>query len=232
MVGFGGTFIFHFNATKAAKTTIRLVYLRPWEKDKPPLQTFELTIDSQGTTSPAEPNQIVAASFTEGKEVVITPDPQKLKALGMTVEKLTPVRWQRLSSGEAKYWNVKLDGKIINLADVARITVRDLQLKPFTVRLPDEREVIVTPDAKKVGRYLIPGWAFEEDVRARLSNAAGADPAKVQVLVDIPVPGGKVPNYWRRDRIHRSVGEPLDALAKVEVRGKPATSSPAPKSTP
>jgi predicted secreted protein len=46
MVGFGGTFIFHFDVVKATKTKIRLVYVRPWEKDKPPEKTFEVTIDS------------------------------------------------------------------------------------------------------------------------------------------------------------------------------------------
>jgi predicted secreted protein len=48
MVGFGGTFIFNFDLTKAAKTTIRLVYVRPWEKDKPAEKTFEAVIDSTG----------------------------------------------------------------------------------------------------------------------------------------------------------------------------------------
>jgi inhibitor of cysteine peptidase len=45
MVGFGGTFIFHFTLTKAAKAKIRLVYVRPWEKDKPPEKTFEVVIN-------------------------------------------------------------------------------------------------------------------------------------------------------------------------------------------
>jgi predicted secreted protein len=45
MVGFGGTFIFHFDVVKAAKTKIRLVYVRPWEKDKSPEKTFEVVID-------------------------------------------------------------------------------------------------------------------------------------------------------------------------------------------
>jgi len=231
MVGFGGTFIFHFTLTKAAKAKIRLVYVRPWEKDKPPVQTFEITIDPVGTTLPKF-GPIVAASFTEGTEVVITPDLQKLKALGMTVEQLEPLRWQRLPSSEAKVWNVKIDGKTINLTNVATITVRNLDVKPFTVVLSDGREAIVTPDAKKVGRYLIPGWAFEEDVRARLSVASGTDPTNVHVLVDIPVPGGRVPNYWKRDRVHRSIGEPLEAFAKVEVRGKPRPASQTPKNTP
>jgi predicted secreted protein len=51
MVGVGGTFVFHFKAAKAAKTKIRLVYARPWEKDKPPAQTFEAVIDSTGAAA-------------------------------------------------------------------------------------------------------------------------------------------------------------------------------------
>jgi predicted secreted protein len=51
MVGVGGTFVFHFKPAKAAKTKIRLVYLRPWEKDKPPAQTFEVVIDSTGAAA-------------------------------------------------------------------------------------------------------------------------------------------------------------------------------------
>ena len=46
MTGYGGTFIFSFNAVKAGKTKIQLVYVRPWEKDKPPEKSFAVTIDS------------------------------------------------------------------------------------------------------------------------------------------------------------------------------------------
>ena len=45
MVGVGGTFIFHFNVARTVKTKIRLVYVRPWEKDVPPEKTFEVTIN-------------------------------------------------------------------------------------------------------------------------------------------------------------------------------------------
>jgi predicted secreted protein len=44
MVGVGGTFVFHFNVTRAVKTTVQLVYVRPWEKDVAPEKTFELTV--------------------------------------------------------------------------------------------------------------------------------------------------------------------------------------------
>ena len=46
MIGYGGTFIFHFNTMKTGQTKIRLVYVRPWEKDKPPEKTFKVTIES------------------------------------------------------------------------------------------------------------------------------------------------------------------------------------------
>jgi hypothetical protein len=54
-----------------------------------------------------------------------------------------------------------------------------------------------------------------------LSDPSVKDPARVLVLANIPVPGGKVPNFWKRDHVHISVGEPLDTFAKVEVRARP-----------
>jgi hypothetical protein len=175
------------------------------------------------------PEPLVVALFSEGREAVISPDPRKLKSSGLSAYQLEPLRKQRLTSGN---WNVKIDGKRINLADVATITERDLEVKSFTVLLPDGREVLITPDAKKIGRYLIPGWAFEEDVRAVLSIVKDGDPAKVNVLADIPVPGGHVPNYWKDDRVHRSTGEPLESFAKVEVKAKPTNPSQKPKRDP
>jgi len=47
MVGVGGTEIFHFEVKKAATTKIELVYVRAWEKDKPPVKSFSVTIDSE-----------------------------------------------------------------------------------------------------------------------------------------------------------------------------------------
>jgi inhibitor of cysteine peptidase len=60
MVGYGGTYVLHFNVAKAAKTKIRLAYVRPWEKDKPPEKSFEVGIDSsvaaaKDGTPPAAP---------------------------------------------------------------------------------------------------------------------------------------------------------------------------------
>ncbi len=44
-VGAGGTFTFSFRAAKPGSGSIRLVYRRPWEKDKPPAQTFSLAVE-------------------------------------------------------------------------------------------------------------------------------------------------------------------------------------------
>jgi inhibitor of cysteine peptidase len=58
MVGVGGKYIVHFKVTGAAKTKVSLVYVRPWEKDTPPAQTFAVVIDStaqeEGQYSPAK----------------------------------------------------------------------------------------------------------------------------------------------------------------------------------
>jgi inhibitor of cysteine peptidase len=43
LIGSGGKFTFHFKAAKHGKTTLTLVYRRPWEK-KPPVKTFRLNI--------------------------------------------------------------------------------------------------------------------------------------------------------------------------------------------
>jgi predicted secreted protein len=44
-VGAGGFFIARFNAVKTARTAFKLVYLRPWEKDKEPAEVFLVTLD-------------------------------------------------------------------------------------------------------------------------------------------------------------------------------------------
>ena len=44
MTGVGGKAVFHFKAMKAAKTKIRLVYVRPWEKDAKPAQTTNYVV--------------------------------------------------------------------------------------------------------------------------------------------------------------------------------------------
>jgi inhibitor of cysteine peptidase len=45
MVGSGGTYNFKFHAERPGTTTIKLVYVRPWEKNRPAVDTFMCTID-------------------------------------------------------------------------------------------------------------------------------------------------------------------------------------------
>jgi inhibitor of cysteine peptidase len=43
-VGAGGVMIFRFHAVETGETKLKLVYHRSFEKDTPPLKTFEVTI--------------------------------------------------------------------------------------------------------------------------------------------------------------------------------------------
>lgn len=58
MVGVGGVFVFKFKAVKPGKAAVRLVYLRPWEKDKPPERTFGLTVEVKPAEPPGEPQPV------------------------------------------------------------------------------------------------------------------------------------------------------------------------------
>lgn len=43
-IGSGGKFTFRFQAISAGQSPLKLIYHRPWEKDVPPLKTFELLV--------------------------------------------------------------------------------------------------------------------------------------------------------------------------------------------
>ena len=47
LVGAGGTFTFTFKALKAGVTHLRLIYHRTFEKNTPPAQIFDVTVDIQ-----------------------------------------------------------------------------------------------------------------------------------------------------------------------------------------
>jgi inhibitor of cysteine peptidase len=44
VVGAGGVITLRFKALAPGSTTLKLVYLRPWEKSDPPLKTFEMAV--------------------------------------------------------------------------------------------------------------------------------------------------------------------------------------------
>jgi len=48
IVGSGGTFLGVFKAVKPGKGTLTMAYARPWEKGKPPIKTFTVTIQVEG----------------------------------------------------------------------------------------------------------------------------------------------------------------------------------------
>ena len=171
---------------------------------------------------PSEPetksNPLVVALSTQGKEVVIQPSLDRLKSYGISAGQLEILRWRRLSEGDL---SVEVEGKKINLADVATVSVRDLLTKSFTVDLLDGRKAMIVPDAKKIARYFVTGDYFELDVRQVVRGGFIENPAEDIVLRGVPVPGGHVPNAWGQDHIHISIGEPLRALAQVQISGKP-----------
>lgn len=43
-LGSPGKQIFHFQSTQTGKINLQLIYHRPWEREKPPEETFEVTI--------------------------------------------------------------------------------------------------------------------------------------------------------------------------------------------
>lgn len=44
LIGSGGKFVFTFEAAAQGQAIIRLIYHRPWERNIPPANTFEITI--------------------------------------------------------------------------------------------------------------------------------------------------------------------------------------------
>lgn len=53
MVGVGGTYEATFRAVKAGEATVSLACARPWEKDKPPAETFKATVQVKASPTPS-----------------------------------------------------------------------------------------------------------------------------------------------------------------------------------
>lgn len=45
LIGSGGTYTFTFKAVAAGTTNLKLIYYRSFEKDVPPVETFEITVE-------------------------------------------------------------------------------------------------------------------------------------------------------------------------------------------
>jgi hypothetical protein len=150
------------------------------------------------------------------KEVVVEPDVNKLKARGLTLDLLSKaLRGRRFVAGN---WTLEINGKNIDLDRVAKLNVRELQAPPFTVKLPDGRDVLITPDPKRIADYVVTGEYSEQDVRRALADATSPDPAIVYVLQMIPVPG-TLPHVTEVGTgTHLSLGGPLKDFAELEIQ--------------
>ncbi len=184
---------------------------------------------------PLKPKSLVAVVWetlgaSGAKEVVIEPDIGKL---GAWLDVRTTGQSRKVEAIRLGQWSIKIDKKEFDLTTVAKLTVRGLQSPPFTVKLRDGREVLITPSPRRIGHYVVTGEYFEQDVRGALADFSGKDPGKVQVLGMIPVPGTVIPHFTEKDSMrHFSAGEPLETFAAVKVRDKPMAPALGPPSPP
>ena len=73
-LGSGGRFTFRLKAIGPGYTKVLLAYLRPWETDKPPSKTFEVTADVNAPTE-KKPVTTVRYRSVQGKIMTATFDP-------------------------------------------------------------------------------------------------------------------------------------------------------------
>lgn len=114
LIGAGGKFTFRFTSRKPGKTSVKLIYHRPWEKDVPPLKTFELTVSvpaaEPGMTSAryrSSSGEVLAASFDlNAQRVTVTfPDGRKvtlplaMSASGARFSDETETFWEHQGTG-------------------------------------------------------------------------------------------------------------------------------------
>lgn len=156
-------------------------------------------------------------AWADGQEVEIRFRLDKIKAAGLTLKDLESVKYMRFLG---KNWKRKVNKVEVDVKEVAELKFRALHAPPFTVKLLDGREATITPNAKKVGMYMVTGEYFQHDVIGSLDNPFVADPAETVVVGGIVV-FGDLPHSTGPDKVHRSLGEPLKEFACVEYRGKP-----------
>jgi hypothetical protein len=164
---------------------------------------------------------VVRPLIADGMEVVISAQPEKLALAGLKWAELREaIAWRRFAEGD---WKVEFQEKELDLAKVAKIEIRKLDITPFKVSLPDGRELTIRPKIERVGGYRITGSHFVETVRQTLSDLFVDDPLTINVLSGIRNPGPKVPSFWAcspTQCINATVGEPLNELAVLELGGK------------
>jgi hypothetical protein len=155
-------------------------------------------------------------AWADGQEVEIRFRLDKIRAAGLTLKNLECVKSMRFMGDN---WTRKIGDTKVDLKAVAELKFRPLQAPPFTVKLLDGREAVITPRAAKVGLYLVTGEYFQQDVRSCLASPLVEDPAKAIVMSGLIV-FGDLPHSTGPDKIHRSLGEPLREFARIEFRGQ------------
>ncbi|MBU1185057.1 MAG: protease inhibitor I42 family protein [Proteobacteria bacterium] len=115
LTGAGGKFTFRFTPRKPGKTSVKLIYHRPWEKDAPPLQTFTLTVSvptaKPGMTSAryrSASGEVLTASFDlNAQRVTVTfPDGRKV-----TLPLAVSASGARFCDGTETFWEHQGTGR-------------------------------------------------------------------------------------------------------------------------
>lgn len=92
-VGAGGTFEFRFQAVAEGSATISMVYARPWEKDKPPAETFKVSLAVKENPAAARANELTAQIKTFGLRLVYHGEQDKpYQSLTLTVPPIQTLR--------------------------------------------------------------------------------------------------------------------------------------------
>jgi inhibitor of cysteine peptidase len=90
MVGVGGTFTLKFKAAEPGTAALKLVYVRPWEKDKPPEKTFAVTIKVTPEPKKVKP---------DAEKVKITPKLKLIRKLPVLQRELPRQELKEENSG-------------------------------------------------------------------------------------------------------------------------------------
>ncbi len=181
------------------------------------LLTAQITAQEPSKKSKSLTDPYVA--WAEGQEVEIRFRVDKIRAVGLTLKDLEDVERMRFLGDN---WTRTIKNVKVDLKEIAEIKFRPLQAPVFTVKLLDGREAIITPFPKKISAYMVTGGYFQQEVIDCLDSPLVEDPAKTVVMRGLRV-FGDLPHSTGPDRIHRSLGEPLEKFGRVEFRGKPGS---------
>ena len=159
------------------------------QKEQPPGKPQEPAQESKGLSEPF-------VAWADGREVEIRFHLDKIKAIGLNLQLLSGVKSMRFVKGD-KTWTRefgadKRDSKVgpsevipgikVDLRTIANLKFRPLQAPPFTWKIIDGREAIITPNSEKIAASGVTGEFFQQNVFDHLASPLVGDPAKLIVL--------------------------------------------------